>query len=153
MNKSSTDLEKGTVFKIATGATGTMDYTKIFTSDVSDKYFITRDSEGSLYLGMHQHSLTYVAGADGKTITAICEATGCPNQDNGGSVTINAPEERTYNGSGKAAKVTASDNWLGTAVDEITISYKDADGKELTSAPTDAGTYTARITVVVRQPV
>ena len=147
VNKSSTDLEKGTVFKIATGATGTMDYTKIFTSDVSDKYFITRDSEGSLYLGMHQHSLTYVAGADGKTITAICEATGCPNQDNGGSVTINAPEERTYNGSGKAAKVTASDNWLGMAVDEITISYKDADGKELTSAPTDAGTYTASITV------
>ena len=147
VNKSSTYLEKGTVFKIATGVTGTMDYTKIFTSDVPDKYFITRDSEGSLYLGMHQHSLTYVAGADGKTITAICEATGCPNQDNGGSVTINAPAERTYNGSGKAAKVTASDGWLGTSVGDIVISYKDADGKLLSGAPTDAGTYCALITI------
>ena len=148
VSKSIAKLDEGKVYIIATGAIDeNKKYNEIFTSDVPDKYFITSDGEGNLYLSMHQHSLTYVAGADGKTITAICEATGCPNQDNGGSVTIKAPEERTYNGSGKAAKVTASDGWLGMAVDKITISYKDAEGNLLSGAPTDAGTYTASITV------
>ena len=148
VSKSIVKLDEGKVYIIATGATDeNKKYNEIFTSDVPDKYFITSDGEGNLYLSMHQHSLTYVAGADGKTITAICEATGCPNQDNGGSVTIKAPEERTYNGSVKAAKVTASDNWLGMAVDKITISYKDAEGNLLSGAPTDAGTYWASITI------
>ncbi len=148
VSKSIVKLDEGKVYIIATGATDeNKKYNEIFTSDVPDKYFITSDGEGNLYLSMHQHSLTYVAGADGKTITAICEATGCPNQDNGGSVTIKAPEERTYNGSGKAAKVTASDGWLGMAVDKITISYKDAEGNLLSGAPTDAGTYCALITI------
>ena len=148
VSKSIAKLDEGKVYIIATGATDeNKKYNEIFTSDVPDKYFITSDGEGKLYLSMHQHSLTYIAGADGKTITAICEATGCPNQDNGGSVTIKAPEERTYNGSVKAAKVTASDNWLGMAVDKITISYKDAEGNLLSGAPTDAGTYWASITI------
>ena len=148
VSKSIVKLDEGKVYIIATGATDeNKKYNEIFTSDVPDKYFITSDGEGNLYLSMHQHSLTYVAGADGKTITAICEATGCPNQDNGGSVTIKAPEERTYNGSVKAAKVTASDNWLGMAVDKITISYKDAEGNLLSGAPTDVGTYCALITI------
>lgn len=148
VSKSIAKLDEGKVYIIATGAIDeNKKYNEIFTSDVPDKYFITRDREGNLCLSMHQHSLTYVAGADGKTITATCEATGCPNRGDGGSVTINAPEERTYNGSGKAAKMTVSDDWLGMAVDKITISYKDAEGNLLSGAPTDAGTYCALITI------
>ena len=148
VRKSSTYLADGTVFKIATGATGTMKYTEIFTADVPDKYFITHNvDEGNLYLGMHQHSLTYTKGADDKTITATChEAASCPNQGNGGSVTIAAPDQLTYDGSAKKATVSASDGWLGKAVDEITITYKDESGNEITE-PIDAGTYTASITL------
>ena len=134
--------------QIATGATGLVDYTKIFKPDNTDRgYLVIKDAQGDLYLSAHQHSWEYKLDADGKTITATCvNTTNCPNTD-GGSVTINAPEERTYNGSGKAAKVTASDGWLGMAVDKITISYKDAEGNLLSEAPTDAGTYWASITI------
>ena len=148
VSKNNTYLAKGIVFKIATGATGTMKYTEIFTSDVPDKYFITHNvDEGNLYLGMHQHRLTYTKGADDKTITATChEAASCPNQGNGGSVTIAGPTILTYDGSAKKATVSASDGWLGKAVDEITITYKDESGNEITE-PIDAGTYTASITL------
>ena len=148
VSKSIAKLDEGKVYIIATGATDeNKKYNEIFTSDVPDKYFITRDSEGSLHLGMHQHSLTYKA--DGNTITATCEATGCPNRGDGGSVIIEAPDAGmpTYDGNAKKANVTARDGWLGMAVDEITISYKDAGGNLLSGAPTDVGTYTASITV------
>ena len=92
----------------------------------------------------HQHSWTYTAS--GATITATCQASGCPNA-NGGSVTINAPaaDTLTYNGKQKAATVTSSD-WKGVAIDTIAVAYAQ-NGKTLPSAPTDAGEYTASITV------
>ena len=100
----------------------------------------------------HQHSWTY--SASGATITAKCTAEGCYLTDgNGGSVTIAAPAELTYNGSGKAAVVTASgDDWQGPAASEITISYIKTGkyGPEILEngkLPTDAGEYTASITV------
>ena len=95
----------------------------------------------------HQHSWTYTAS--GATITAKCSQCGA----SGGSVTIAAPAELTYNGSGKAAVVTASgDDWQGPAVRDISISYMKT-GKygseklENDARPTNAGTYTASITV------
>ena len=100
----------------------------------------------------HQHSWTY--SASGATITAKCTAEGCYLTDgNGGSVTIAAPAELTYNGSGKAAVVTASgDDWQGPAASEITISYIKTGkyGPEILengTLPTEAGEYTASITV------
>ena len=100
----------------------------------------------------HQHSWTY--SASGATITAKCTAEGCYLTDgNGGSVTIKAPAELTYNGSGKAAVVTASgDDWQGPAASEITISYIKTGkyGPEILengTLPTKAGEYTASITV------
>ena len=100
----------------------------------------------------HQHSWTY--SASGATITAKCTAEGCYLTDgNGGSVTIAAPAELTYNGSGKAAVVTASgDDWQGPAASEITISYIKTGkyGPEILengTLPTNAGEYTADITV------
>ena len=93
----------------------------------------------------HQHSWTYTAS--GATITVKCSQCGA----SGGSVTIAAPAELTYNGSGKAAVVTASGNdWQGPAASGITISYIKT-GKygpvrlESGALPTNAGTYTASI--------
>ena len=94
----------------------------------------------------HQHSWTYTAS--GATITAKCTAEGCYlTNGNGGSVTINAPaaDTLTYNGNQKAATVTSSD-WKGVAIDTIAVAYAQ-NGKTLPSAPTDAGEYTASITV------
>ena len=95
----------------------------------------------------HQHSWTYTAS--GATITAKCTAEGCYLTDgNGGSVTINAPaaDTLTYNGNQKAATVTSSDDWKGVAIDKIAVAYAQ-NGKTLPSAPVNAGTYTASITV------
>lgn len=99
----------------------------------------------------HQHSWTYTAS--GAAITAKCTAEGCYLTDgNGGSVTIAAPAELTYSGEGKPATVTASSDWQGPAAREITISYIKT-GKygpeklENDALPTNAGTYTASITL------
>ena len=94
----------------------------------------------------HQHSWTYTAS--GATITASCTDTTCTSP-NGGSVTIAAPAELTYNGSGKAAVVTASSDWQGPTVDEIAISYIKFGSEKLENGalPTNAGEYTASIKV------
>ena len=98
----------------------------------------------------HQHSWTY--SASGATITAKCTAEGCYLTDgNGGSVTIAAPAELTYSGEGKPATVTASSDWQGPAASGITISYIKTDPYiqqlENGALPTNAGTYTASITL------
>ena len=99
----------------------------------------------------HQHSWTY--SASGATITAKCTAEGCYLTDgNGGSVTIAAPAELTYSGEGKPATVTASSDWQGLAASGITISYIKTGtyGQQMLengALPTDAGEYTASITV------
>ncbi len=87
----------------------------------------------------HQHSWTYTAS--GATITAKCSKCDA----SGGSVTISA-SNAAYDRSAKAATVTASDDWKGLAVDEIPIIYKKGN-ETLTSAPTNAGTYTGGITL------
>lgn len=134
--------------QIATGANNTsLDYGAIFTSDDA-KYVVTRDEQGNLYLGVHKHKWNYTQSEDRKTINATCTAAGCPaTNGNGGSVTIVAPTNLTYDGSVKEATVRASDDWLGKAVNKITITYTDKDDVELEGAPTDAGEYTASITL------
>ena len=96
----------------------------------------------------HQHSWTYTAS--GATITASCTDTTCTSP-NGGSVTIAAPAELTYSGEAKPATVTASSDWQGPAASGITISYiksgKYIQQLENGALPTNAGTYTASITV------
>ncbi len=97
----------------------------------------------------HQHSWTYTAS--GATITASCTDTTCTSP-NGGSVTIKAPAELTYSGEGKPATVTASSDWQGPAASGITISYIKTGmyGPEKLkngTLPTNAGTYTASITL------
>ena len=133
--------------QFATGATGELDYTGIFTPDAKDKsYVVRKGGDGSLFLGLHQHSWSYTA--NGATITAKCTADGCPLEDkNGGSVTISA-SNAVYDRSSKAAMVTAND-WKGDAVDSIKVTYTGRNETTYNSAvaPTNAGKYTASITV------
>ena len=97
----------------------------------------------------HQHSWAYTAS--GATITASCTDTTCTSP-NGGSVTIAAPTELTYSGEVKPATVTASSDWQGPAASGIAISYIKTgtygpEKLENDALPTNAGTYTASITL------
>ena len=133
--------------QFATGATGELDYTGIFTPDAKDKsYVVRKGGDGSLFLGLHQHSWSYTA--NGATITAKCTAAGCPLENRiGGSVTISA-SNAVYDRSSKAATVTAND-WKGVPVNDITVTYTGRNGTNYnsTDAPTNAGEYTASITL------
>lgn len=137
--------------QIATGATGLVDYTKIFKPDNTDRgYMVIKDAQGNLYLSAHQHSWEYKLDADGKTITATCvNTTNCPNID-GGSVTIKAPVENTLTYDGRNKTATLENNLL-TGEQDPTISYTLGNGQGATlpdgSYPTNAGQYTASITV------
>lgn len=137
--------------QIASGATGSVNYTEIFKPNTKNSsYLVTKDEQGNLYLSAHQHSWQYTLGADGKSITATCaNTTNCPNTD-GGSVTIKGPEENTliYDGSNKTAIL---ENKLLTGEKDPTISYTLGNGQGATlpdgSYPTNVGAYTASITV------
>ena len=133
-------------------ATGASNYTvtdtdkAAFFSDKEGYSLIRIDSELKLKLP-HTHSWTYTAS--GATITAKCDAADCTLAGaSGGSVTIAAPEAGTptYDGRPKAAAMTVSNDWLGASADNIRITYKQGE-TALSDAPTDAGTYTAGITV------
>ena len=142
---------------------------RIFTSgwskNMSDKtfssYFAADDSSSTVALedgelklsNPHTHSWTYALSTTttgSATITATCK--NCAENNNmdfhGGGVTIAAPEAVAliYDGSPKAAAVTVSDDWLGARADNIRITYKQGE-TTFPTAPTDAGTYTAGITV------
>ena len=132
--------------QIATGATGAVLYTEIFKPDKADQgYVVTEDKQGKLYLNVHIHNWLYGRSADGQTITANCDVTGCPKSD-GGWVTIDKPKHEVY-GDGKSAEATLKAfNWQPDAVTVSNIKYEQP-GKILSGAPTDAGTYTASITV------
>lgn len=90
----------------------------------------------------HVHSWTYTA--NGATITATCANTdGGHDGETTATLTINAPEHSVY-GDGKSAEATITGSIDG--VDTPAIVYKKGD-TTLTAAPTDAGTYTANITL------
>ena len=129
--------------KIATDATKELSYyTNIFTPDVQNQgYMITKDeNENALYLSAHQHNWGFTS--NGATITATCSTCSA----SGGSVTINKPAYTTY-GDGQSEKATLTENsWQGLAVNEDAITYTKG-STSLEAAPTDAGTYTASITV------
>ena len=140
-------------------------FTSGWSTNMSDKpfssYFIADDSSSTVALedgelklsNPHTHSWTYALSTTttgSATITATCK--NCAENNNtdfhGGSVTIAAPEADalTYDGSHKAAEVTVSGDWPGASADNIRITYKQGE-TALSAAPTDAGTYTAGITV------
>ena len=118
-----------------------------FTADDSGSTVALENGELKLS-NPHTHGWTYTAS--GATITAACK--NCAENNNtdfhGGSVTIAVPEADalTYDGHPKAAAMTVSNDWLGASAENIRITYKQGE-TTLSAAPTDAGTYTAGITV------
>ena len=139
--------------QIASGASNSeLDYAQIFTPDASDqKYVVTKDEKGNLYMGLHQHSWTYTTGGD-NTIKVTCSADGCNlESDFAATYMVTAPTDLTYSGSDKEATVKVSDNATG---DEFpgapTIVYQKKTGdsfEKMKDAPKDAGTYRAEITM------
>ena len=127
-------------------------FSSYFTADDSSSTVALEDGELKLS-NLHTHSWTYALSTTttgSATITATCK--NCAENNNtdfhGGSVTIAAPEADalTYDGSPKAAAVTVSNDWPGASADNIRITYKQGE-TTLSAAPTDAGIYTAGITV------
>ena len=116
-----------------------------FTSDIPDYGIALLDDGKTVQLQTHQHSWEYIVSQDGTTITEHCTAENCGlPEDNGGSVTIKAPADNLiYDGQGKAAVL---ENTLISGVDVSDITYT-KDGTAITGMPTDAGTYTAAVTV------
>ena len=96
----------------------------------------------------HQHSWTYTAS--GATITAKCKEDGCYLADKlGGTFTISAPAANTLTYDGNTKEATAKlDAASGVTslptVGDITYAQN---GAALSSAPVNAGEYTASITV------
>ena len=116
-----------------------------FISDIPDYGIALVDDGKTVQLQTHRHSWQYIVSQDGTTITEHCTAENCGlPEGNGGSVTIKAPAGNLiYDGQGKAAVL---ENTLisGVSVSEITYTK---DGTDFTGTPTDAGTYTAAVTV------
>ena len=139
--------------KIATGATNSeLDYAQIFTPDTSEqKYVVTKDEKGNLYMGLHQHSWTYTTGGD-DTIKVTCSADGCNlESDFAATYMVTAPTVLTYSGSDKVATVEVSDNATGEEFPDVPkIVYQKQTGgsfEEMEGVPKDAGTYRAEITM------
>ena len=116
-----------------------------FTSDIPDYGIALLDGGKTVQLQTHRHSWEYIVSQDGTTITEHCTAENCGlPEDNGGSVIIKAPVGNLiYDGQGKAAVL---ENTLISGVDVSDITYT-KDGTAITGTPTDAGTYTAAVTV------
>jgi len=93
----------------------------------------------------HTHDFNY--SADGATITATCTADGCPLTDSKATLTIAAPDNLTYDKSAKAAVITDANAIQGTAKVQYQTKNGDAYGEATETAPTNAGTYKASITV------
>ena len=139
--------------KIATGATKSeLDYAQIFTPDTSEqKYVVTKDEKGNLYMGLHQHSWTYTTGGD-DTIKVTCSADGCNlESDFAATYMVTAPTVLTYSGSDEVATVKVSDNATGEEFPDVPkIVYQKQTGgsfEEMEGVPKDAGTYRAEITM------
>ena len=100
----------------------------------------------------HDHDFTYSADAD--VITATCGNDNCGLTDNKVTLTLVPPTLTTYGGTGSAsATLTGLDEFRDAT--ELTVAATDIKyvGRnnttyaESTTAPTGAGTYTAKITV------
>ena len=137
--------------QFATGAQENVDYTGIFTPDVTD-YTVTKDGT-TLYLSAHEHHWKYEKAANGEEIMVSCDADGCDLNGQKIYYTLRAPATSTltYDGNGKPAKVSVSPSATGvTLPTPSSISYVKAEPYqqlENGAEPTNAGTYYASVTV------
>lgn len=119
----------------------------IFTSDKGSGYFAARHSATSKDIVLKTHSTHDYSSyeASGSTITEKCSECG----QSGGVLTIAAPdaENLVYDGTEKTATVTASDDWNGTAANQVAVTYTKKGDSSFAGVPKEAGTYTAAITL------
>ncbi len=138
---------KSTKVQFAAGASGDLDYTKIFKPDATDNntaYDVDKVDE-KLYLRLHEHSWNFEKSST-QSIRAVCGVDGTK----GGSVTIQGPTgNMAYDGNPKAAKLI--NNTLPDGVKAPEISYTMGSGANNSlpagSEPTNVGDYTASITL------
>lgn len=119
----------------------------IFTSDKDSGYFAARYTATSKDIVLKTHSAHNYSAyeASGSTITEKCSECG----QSGGTLTIAAPDAGSlvYDGTAKTATVTASDDWNGTAANQVDVTYTKKDDSSFTGVPKEAGTYTAAMTL------
>ena len=143
--------------QFATGAAEGTDYTAIFTPDVTNKGYSVDQNGTDLYLNAHQHSWKYVNVGPAAIKVTCGDANGC-NLGRNSSVTytLTAPAEDTltYDGNGKPATVNPYSVEIPNGVtlpEPSAISYTQTEPTlqqlEATAVPTNAGTYTASITM------
>ena len=135
----------GIPVQFATGASGSLDYTKIFKSDTTGTPYDVYENGGNLYLRLHEHSWNFEKSSP-QSIRAVCGVDGTK----GGSVTIKGPTgNMAYDGNPKAAELI--NNTLPKVVTASDISYTMGEGANNNlpagSEPTNAGKYTASITL------
>ena len=138
---------KSTKVQFAAGASGDLDYTKIFKPDAADNntaYDVDKVDE-KLYFRLHEHSWNFEKSST-QSIMAVCGVDGTK----GGSVTIQGPTgNMAYDGNPKAAKLI--NNTLPDGVKAPEISYTMGSGANNSlpagSEPTNVGDYTASITL------
>ena len=125
-------------------------YKDCFSSDDST-YTVTTDGN-ELKLSSHEHDFAY--SATGATITATCTATGCTLTANP-TLTIVKPTLETYGETGQSGVATltgldAFNTATSSNVAETDVKYVGRDGTtyaESATAPTNAGKYTAKLTL------
>ena len=136
----------------------TTDYSSYFHSD-SEYYEIRNSEEGNTVQltektesETHTHSWVYSNPQYClDTIQANCTNAGkCDAPYGSATVTIEAPKNTTYDGTGKAATLSKSENWAKVSTDDITITYKLYSNNSyvtISGIPTQVGKYRASITV------
>ena len=121
--------------------------TSILTTDTGNKEYWAK------WKTPHTHSFTYAAS--GATITATCSAEDCDLKDSKTTLTIVAPTMTLYQETGKSevASLTGLQDFntaTGKSLAVTNIMYVGRDGTEYTestTAPNNAGKYTATITM------
>ncbi|MBQ6025928.1 MAG: leucine-rich repeat protein [Lachnospiraceae bacterium] len=104
-------------------------------------------THGYFICKIHDHNFTYTASTDGKTITATCTADDCSLTDKKATLTINVPLHTTYgDGNTAEARLSGDTAVLGTPVITYTGNGDTAYAAS-TTAPIDAGSYIASITL------
>lgn len=119
---------------------------------LSSAYKATKSGQYWVVSSAHTHSFTY--SASGATITATCSNTGCTLTENP-TLTIVKPTLETYGQTGKSAAATltgleAFNTVTGKSIAATDIKYVGRAGTtyaESATAPTNAGKYTAKITL------
>ena len=147
----------GTITGTAKGSDDNQSWSDITSGSTSTKRYVTIEPEAT-----HDHSFNYTA--EGATITATCTADGCtlPPSSEGGTdhvatLTIVKPTLTAYGqtGDGISANATLTgladfNSAIGKTIAATEIKYVGIDGTsyaESATAPSDAGKYTAKITL------